>query len=306
MFAYVLKRLLSTLPVLFGISLIVFILLRSLPGDPAQVRAGELATQENVEAMRAEWGLDKPIYVQYGIFLRNLVRLDLGKSARTDQPVLVEIWSRLPNTVLLAVVSIALACLLGIPAGIFSAVKRYTPADYVVMVLALFGISMPVFWLGLMLIILFAVKLHWLPAGGIGSFRHVILPAFTLAVFSIAFIARMTRSSMLEVMSQDYVTTARSKGLLEKVVILKHALRNAFIPVITVIGLQFGSLLGGAILTETVYAWPGIGRLIVDSIQARDYNMVQGIVLVFACLYIMVNLIVDILYAYIDPRIHYD
>jgi ABC-type dipeptide/oligopeptide/nickel transport system permease component len=306
MFQYVLKRLLSTLPVLFGISLIVFILLRSLPGDPAQVLAGELATQENVEAMRAEWGLDKPIYVQYGIFLRNLVRLDLGKSARTSQPVTTEIWSRLPNTVLLAVVSIILACLLGIPAGIFSAVKRYTPADYIVMVLALFGISMPVFWLGLMLIILFAVKLHWLPAGGIGSWRHVILPAFTLALFSIAFIARMTRSSMLEVMSQDYVTTARSKGLLEKVVILKHALRNAFIPVITVIGLQFGALLGGAVLTETVYAWPGIGRLIVDSIQARDYNMIQGIVLVFACLYILVNLIIDVLYAYIDPRIHYD
>jgi ABC-type dipeptide/oligopeptide/nickel transport system permease component len=234
------------------------------------------------------------------------VRLDLGKSARTSQPVTTEIWSRLPNTVLLAVVSIILACLLGIPAGIFSAVKRYTPADYIVMVLALFGISMPVFWLGLMLIILFAVKLHWLPAGGIGSWRHVILPAFTLALFSIAFIARMTRSSMLEVMSQDYVTTARSKGLLEKVVILKHALRNAFIPVITVIGLQFGALLGGAVLTETVYAWPGIGRLIVDSIQARDYNMIQGIVLVFACLYILVNLIIDVLYAYIDPRIHYD
>jgi peptide/nickel transport system permease protein len=306
MFQYVIKRLLSTLPVLVGISLIVFILLRSLPGDPAQVIAGELATQETVEAIRVQLGLDKPLYVQYAIFISNLARLNLGVSARTSQPVISEIWSRLPNTILLALVSTVLACLLGIPAGILSAVKHYSLTDYVVMVLALFGISMPVFWLGLMLIILFSVKLHLLPAGGIGTFSHIILPSFTLAIFSTAFIARMTRSSMMEVLGQEYIVTARSKGLLEKVVVLKHALRNAFIPIITVIGLQFGSLLGGAVLTETVFAWPGIGRLIVDSILARDYPMVQGIVLVFALLYIVVNLVVDILYAYIDPRIHYD
>ena len=306
MFQYVIKRLLSTLPVLVGISLIVFILLRSLPGDPAQVIAGELATQETVEAIRVQLGLDKPLYIQYAIFISNLARLNLGVSARTSQPVISEIWSRLPNTILLALVSTALACLLGIPAGIVSAVKHYSLTDYVVMVLALFGISMPVFWLGLMLIILFSVKLHLLPAGGIGTFSHIILPSFTLAIFSTAFIARMTRSSMMEVLGQEYIVTARSKGLLEKVVVLKHALRNAFIPIITVIGLQFGSLLGGAVLTETVFAWPGIGRLIVDSILARDYPMVQGIVLVFALLYIVVNLVVDILYAYIDPRIHYD
>jgi peptide/nickel transport system permease protein len=306
MFNYVIKRLLSTLPVLVGISLIIFILLRSLPGDPAQVIAGELATQETVEAIRVQLGLDKPLYVQYAIFMSNLIRLDLGKSARTSQPVTSEIWSRLPNTVLLAIVSIVLACILGIPAGILSSVKHYSLTDYVVMVLALFGISMPVFWLGLMLIIVFSVKLHLLPAGGIGTFSHIILPSFTLAIFSTAFIARMTRSSMMEVLGQDYIITARSKGLLEKIVILKHALRNAFIPIITVIGLQFGSLLGGAVLTETVFAWPGIGRLIVDSILARDYPVVQGVVLIFALLYILVNLIVDILYAYIDPRIHYD
>jgi len=306
MFNYVIKRLLSTLPVLVGISLIIFILLRSLPGDPAQVIAGELATQEAVEAIRVQLGLDKPLYIQYAIFMSNLIRLDLGKSARTSQPVLSEIWSRLPNTVLLAIVSIALACILGIPAGILSSVKHYSLTDYVVMVLALFGISMPVFWLGLMLIIVFSVKLHLLPAGGIGTFSHIILPSFTLAIFSTAFIARMTRSSMMEVLGQDYIITARSKGLLEKIVILKHALRNAFIPIITVIGLQFGSLLGGAVLTETVFAWPGIGRLIVDSILARDYPVVQGVVLIFALLYILVNLVVDILYAYIDPRIHYD
>jgi ABC-type dipeptide/oligopeptide/nickel transport system permease component len=306
MFNYVIKRLLSTLPVLVGISVIVFFLLRALPGDPAQVIAGELATQESVEAIRSQLGLDKPLYVQYAIFISSLAVLDLGKSARTGQPVISEIWSRLPNTILLAVISTGIACLLGIPAGIISAVKHYTMLDYGVMVLALFGISMPVFWLGLMFIIVFSVKFHLLPAGGIGTFWHLILPSLTLALFSTAFIARMTRSGMLEVMGQEFITTARSKGLLEKIVVLKHALRNAFIPIITVIGLQFGSLLGGAVLTETVFAWPGIGRLIVDSILARDYPMVQGIVLVFALLYILVNLTVDILYAYIDPRIHYD
>jgi peptide/nickel transport system permease protein len=306
MFNYVVKRLLSTLPVLVGISLIVFLLLRALPGDPAQVIAGELATKEAVEAIRTQLGLDKPLYVQYAIFMSSLAVLDLGKSARTGQSVISEIWARLPNTLLLAVVSTGIACLLGIPAGIISSVRHYTLLDYAVMVLALFGISMPVFWLGLMLIIVFSVKLHLLPAGGIGTLRHLILPSLTLAFFSTAFIARMTRSSMLEVMGQEFITTARSKGLLEKVVVLKHALRNAFIPIITVIGLQFGSLLGGAVLTETVFAWPGIGRLIVDSILARDYPMVQGVVLIFALLYILVNLIVDILYAYIDPRIHYD
>jgi ABC-type dipeptide/oligopeptide/nickel transport system permease component len=306
MFQYVIKRLVAIIPVLIGISLIVFFLLRALPGDPAQVIAGEMATQEAVENIRQQLGLDKPLYIQYAIFISRLVVLDLGKSARTGQPVIFEIWSRLPNTILLAVTSTFLACLLGIPAGVYSAVRFYTVSDYIVMVLALFGISMPVFWLGLMLIVIFSVKLHFLPAGGIGTFRHLILPSLALASFSTAFIARMTRSSMMEVMGQDYITTARSKGLLEKIVILKHALRNAFIPIVTVIGLQFGSLLGGAVLTETVFAWPGIGRLIVDSISARDYPMVQGVVLVFAVLYILVNLIVDVLYAYIDPRIHYD
>jgi peptide/nickel transport system permease protein len=306
MFQYVLKRLVSTIPVLIGISLVVFFLLRALPGDPAEVIAGEMATQKEVELIRSQLGLDKPLYIQYAIFVTKLAVLNLGKSTRTHEPVIVEILNRLPNTILLALIATAIACLWGIPVGIISAVKHYTLTDYVVMVLALFGISMPVFWLGLMLIVVFSVKLHLLPAGGIGSIRHVVLPAVTLAAFSTAFIARMTRSSMMEVMAQDYITTARSKGLTEKVIDLKHALRNAFIPIITVIGLQFGTLLGGAVLTETVFAWPGIGRLIVDSILARDYPMVQGTVLVFALLYIFVNLIVDILYAYIDPRIHYD
>jgi ABC-type dipeptide/oligopeptide/nickel transport system permease component len=207
---------------------------------------------------------------------------------------------------LLAVAAITLACLFGIPAGIISATRPYTWIDYLFTSMALFGISMPVFWLGLMLVVIFSVVLHWLPAGGTGSWKHIILPSFTLAAFVVAFITRMTRASMIEALSQDYTTTARSKGLEEKVVIVKHALKNALIPIITVVGLQFGLLLGGAVLTETVFAWPGIGRLIVDSILGRDYPVIQGTILIFGLLYILVNLVVDMIYAFIDPRIRYD
>ncbi|MCJ7704264.1 MAG: ABC transporter permease [Desulfobacterales bacterium] len=306
MFQYILKRLLSTLPVLLGISLLLFFMLRMLPGDPAQVLAGQMASQEDIKIIRHQLGLDRPIFVQYGLFLSRLAKLDLGRSARTQNPVIKEIWARLPNTVLLAVTAITLACLFGIPAGIISAVRPYTWIDYLFTSMALFGISMPVFWLGLMLIVIFSLVLHWLPAGGIGSWKHVILPSFTLAAFVVAFITRMTRASMIEALSQDYTTTARSKGLKEKVVIVKHALKNALIPIITVVGLQFGLLLGGAVLTETVFAWPGIGRLIVDSILARDYPVIQGTILIFGLFYILVNLFVDITYAFIDPRIRYD
>jgi len=305
MFQYILKRLLSTLPVLLGISLLLFFMLRMLPGDPAQVLAGQMASQEDIKNIRQQLGLDKPIFVQYGIFLSRLAKLDLGRSARTQSPVIKEIWARLPNTVLLAVTAITLACLFGIPAGIISAVRPYTWIDYLFTSMALFGISMPVFWLGLMLIVIFSLVLHWLPAGGIGSWKHVILPSFTLAAFVVAFITRITRASMIETLSQDYTTTARSKGLKEQVVIVKHALKNALIPIITVVGLQFGLLLGGAVLTETVFAWPGLGRLIVDSILARDYPVIQGTILIFGLLYILVNLVVDLLYAFIDPRIRY-
>lgn len=306
MLQYVFKRLLSTVPVLIGISLLLFFMLRMLPGDPAQVLAGQMATPEEVELIRHQLGLDRPIHIQYAFFLSRLSRFDLGRSARTQNPVIEEIWARLPNTALLAVIAIILACLFGIPAGIISAVRPYTWIDYLVTSMALFGISMPVFWLGLMLVVVFSVMLHWLPAGGTGTWKHVVLPSITLAAFCVAFIARMTRSTMIEVLSQDYTTTARSKGLKEKVVIIKHALRNALIPIITVIGLQFGLLLGGAVLTETVFAWPGLGRLIVDSILARDYPVIQGTILIFALLYILVNLVVDLLYAYVDPRIRYD
>jgi len=305
MFQYVLKRLLSTLPVLLGISLLLFFMLRMLPGDPAQVLAGQMASPEDIKIIRHQLGLDKPIFVQYGLFLSRLAKLDLGRSARTQNPVIKEIWARLPNTMLLALAAISLACLFGIPAGIISAVRPYTWIDYLFTSMALFGISMPVFWLGLMLVVIFSIMLQWLPAGGTGSWKHMVLPSFTLAAFVVAFITRITRASMIETLSQDYTTTARSKGLKEQVVIVKHALKNALIPIITVVGLQFGLLLGGAVLTETVFAWPGLGRLIVDSILARDYPVIQGTILIFGLLYILVNLVVDLLYAYIDPRIRY-
>lgn len=306
MLHYIAKRLLFTIPVLIGISLLLFFMLRMLPGDPAQVLAGQMATPEEIQTIRQQLGLDRPIHIQYASFLGRLARFDLGLSARTQNPVIQEIWARLPNTILLALTAISLACLFGIPAGILSAVRPYSWIDYIVTIGALFGISMPVFWLGLMLVVLFSVILKWLPAGGTGSWQHVILPSITLASFVIAFIARMTRATMLEALSQDYTTTARSKGLTEKTVIIKHALRNALIPIITVVGLQFGLLLGGAVLTETVFAWPGLGRLIVDSILARDYSMIQGTILIFGLLYTLVNLAVDLIYAFVDPRIRYD
>jgi len=306
MLNYVIKRLFSMIPVLVGISILLFFMLRMLPGDPAQVLAGQMASPEEIETIRKQLGLDRPVYEQYLSYLGRLVRLDLGRSARTQNPVIEEIWARLPNTALLAVVAIGLACLFGIPAGVISAVRPYTWVDYAVTMGALFGISMPVFWLGLMLVVVFAVVLRWLPAGGTGSWQHVVLPSVTLASFVVAFIARMTRSTMLETLSMDYISTARSKGLKEEVVVIKHALRNALIPIVTVVGLQFGLLLGGAVLTETVFAWPGIGRLIVDSILARDYPVIQGTILIFGLLYILVNLAVDILYVVIDPRIRYE
>jgi peptide/nickel transport system permease protein/oligopeptide transport system permease protein len=256
--------------------------------------------------MRTQLGLDQPVYKQYAKFLFRLVQFDLGTSTRTQYPVAKEIAPRLLNTVILAVAATVLACLLGIPAGIVAAVKPYTPMDMVVTALALFGMSMPAFWLGLMLIIIFSVKIKLLPVGGSGGFEYLILPAITLAAYLLASIARNTRSAMMEVLAQDYITTARSKGVREKMVIIRHALKNSFIPVITVIGLQFGSLLGGTVLTETVFAWPGLGRLLISSILARDYPVIQGAILIFALLFVVTNIIVDMLYAYFDPRVRYE
>jgi len=306
MLAYLVRRLLRIIPTLFGILLIVFLMIRLVPGDPARIMAGEQATAEDVENLRRQLGLDKPIHTQFLIYLASLLQGDLGISLRTRQPVMSEILTRFPATLELSVAGMFVSILIGVPAGVISAVRRYSISDNIAMLIALFGLCTPAFWLGLMLILLFSVTLGWLPAAERGGIEHLILPAITVGMVSTAIITRQTRSSMLEVITQDYITTARAKGNPEKVVILKHALKNALIPVVTIAGLQFGTLLGGAILTETVFAWPGIGRLLVDSIFARDYPVVQGVVLFFSLSFVLVNLFVDILYAYLDPRIVYD
>jgi len=302
---YIAQRLIAAAITLLGVSLVVFLLLHLLPGDPARIIAGLLASEEDVAHLRTELGLDQPLVLQYLNFLGNLLHGDLGHSVRTRQPVLDEVLARLPATIQLAVISMVVAGWLGILAGVLAATRPDSLFDYLTSLGTLFGVSMPVYWLGLMLITLFAVQWQLVPAAGNDQPTSWILPSLTLAAFSVALIARMTRSSMLEVLHQDYVRTAWAKGLAERGVIFRHALKNAFIPVLTVLGLQFGALLGGAVLTESVFAWPGIGRLMVDSIFARDYPVVQGVVLVFATMFILLNLVVDVLYAYLDPRIHY-
>jgi peptide/nickel transport system permease protein/oligopeptide transport system permease protein len=290
---------------LLVISSVIFLMIRLLPGDPARVIAGEMATERDVALLRTRLNLDKPLTVQYGIFLRELAHGNLGTSARTQLPVIEEILARLPRTIRLATVSMLIATLLGVPAGLAAAFRRYSLFDLLVSFGTLCGVSMPVYWLGLMLIVLFAVKLGWLPAAGADSLSSVILPGVTLAMYSIGLITRMTRASTLDVLCQDYIRTARAKGLPGSALVYRHVLRNVLIPVITTVGLQFGALLGGAVLTESVFGWPGMGLLLVDSIFSRDYPMIQGIVLVFSALVISMNVLVDLLYGYIDPRIRY-
>ena len=305
MIQFTLRRLLLAGPTLLGVTLVVFAMVRLLPGDPAATMAGVHATQEMVERVRRDLGLDQPIHVQYARFMGGLLRGDLGRSIRTGRPVVSEIWERFIPTLELTAASLLLATVLGVAAGIISASRPYSLFDYGSMMAALVGISVPVFWLGLMLMLLFSVKLGWLPAAGRGTLAHLILPAVTLAANSMALIARFTRSTMLEVIRQDYVSTARAKGLRESTVVVRHAFRNALIPVITIIGLRFGTLLSGAVLTETVFAWPGVGRLMVDSILARDYPVVQGAVLMVAGSFVLINLVVDLLYAVVNPRVRY-
>jgi ABC-type dipeptide/oligopeptide/nickel transport system permease component len=302
---YLVQRFVASVVTLLGVSLIVFLMLRLLPGDPARIIAGLLATEEDVARIQRDLGLDRPLTVQYAIFVGRLARGNLGVSARTSQPVVQELRPRLAYTLRLALVSAGLAAALGVLAGTLAATRPYSGFDYTLSLATLFGVSMPVYWLGLMLIIVFAIHLNWLPAAGSEGAASIILPALTLAAFSVALIARMTRSSMLEVLRQDFVRTARAKGLGERLIVARHALKNALIPIVTVIGLQFGALLGGAVLTESVFGWPGMGQLLVESIFSRDYPMVQGIVLVFSALFILTNLLVDLCYAVIDPRIHY-
>lgn len=306
MLSYVIRRLLLVVPTLLGVTLIVFSMVRLIPGDPAIAIAGEHASAETISAIRERLGLDRPLPVQYMIFLGNLLRGDFGTSAWTGRPVSVELWGRFRNTIELTSASMLIALVVGLVAGTISATRQYSFFDYISMVGAMIGVSVPVFWLGLILMLLFSVYLGWLPAMGRGTIAHLILPAIALGTGSAAIIARMTRSSVLEVFHQDYVRTARAKGVREQIVIFKHTMRNALIPVVTVLGLQFGTLLGGAVLTETVFAWPGMGRLIVEAIFARDYPLVQGGVLLAASAFVFVNLAVDLLYSLIDPRVRYD
>ncbi|NEO29093.1 MAG: ABC transporter permease [Symploca sp. SIO3C6] len=333
---YITKRLLNLLPVLLGITLLVFTLLHLIPGDPASVMLGERATPEQVEALREQLGLNQPLPLQYLTFLSNLLRFDFGTSIISGIPIAEEIKTRWPATFELSTAAMLIAIILGIPAGVLAAVRKNSLWDNLTMSGSLLGVSMPVYWLGLLLIYLFTVNLNWLPPSGrisieeglnlqvftgfylldtllefkitafIDVLSHLILPALTLATIPLAIIARITRSAMLEVLSQDYIRTARAKGVLERWVIFAHALKNALLPIVTIIGLQFGKLLGGAILTETIFSWPGIGSWIYEGILARDYPVVQGGVVFVAVIFVLINLLVDISYALLDPRISID
>jgi peptide/nickel transport system permease protein len=328
---YISRRLFHLLLIMVGVSVLVFLMLRMIPGDPARLLLGEYASPDELARLRTQLGLDQSYLTQYAIYIKNLLLGDFGKSVRTGAPIANEIGARLLATIELSLAAMVIATLLGIAAGVVSSVKQYTLLDYGSMFLALIGVSMPIFWLGLMLMYLLSVKFPILPmmgritmgleappvtglvvidtliAGQLGAFwdslRHLILPSFTLATIPMAIVARITRSSMLEVLNKDYVRTARAKGLDEIIVILRHALRNAFLPVVTVLGLNLGLLLGGAVLTETIFSWPGLGRYVVDSLMARDYAAVQSCILIFAAVMALINLVVDLVYVLLDPRI---
>jgi len=347
---YIIRRLISVIPTLLGVTFVIFMFQRLIPGDPAVAMLGEHATEENVQRIREQFGLNRPLFLdrdalangdlrgffdtQYLRYLGRLVRLDLGNSIHRRIPVAETLAIRFPATIELALLSMTIAILVGIPVGIASASRRNTLLDGTTMIGSLVGVSMPIFWLGLMEIMLFSVFLQWLPSGGrlstgieveaitnlvlfdslitgnipafIDAFKHIILPALALATIPTAIIARMTRSSILDVLQEDYIRTANAKGLAERVVLFRHALKNAFLPVITIIGIQTGTLLAGAVLTETIFSWPGIGKWVYDSILARDYPIVQGGTLLIAIIFVVVNLLVDISYAVLDPRIRYD
>jgi peptide/nickel transport system permease protein len=302
---YVGRRLLAAIPTLWGVATAVFIMARLLPGDPASLRLGVFANQEQVDILRQQLGLDQPLPVQYLDFLGGLARLDLGTSVKFGDPVAVEIGSRLPYTAELALVALGIAVVLGVAGGTVAALRRNSLVDLAISAVSVLGISMPTYWLGLMLIVVMGVQLRLLPIAGADSPSSVILPGFTLGLVAVGLIARMTRSSLLEVLGQDYVRTARAKGVAPARVVVVHALRNALVPILTAIGLQLGALMGGAVITESVFGWPGVGRLLLDSISARDYPMIQGLVLLFAVTYIVVNLLVDLLYVVVDPRVRY-
>jgi glutathione transport system permease protein len=303
--AYVVRRVLASIPVLFLVVTGVFFAFQLIPGDPARAFLGPEASLDTVEAMRRELGLDKPVPIQYLTYLRRLVHFDFGKSISTRRLVVQELGDPFMETIKLSFASIVFATVVGAVLGTIAAVKQGTFWDHVSSVIALLGISIPVFWLGLLMMYFFSVQLRILPSAGNDSWRHYFMPTFSLAVFSLAFIARMTRSSLLEVIRQDYVRTARAKGLSEFVVVVSHALRNALLPVVIVVGLRFGYMLGGAVVTEQVFAWPGLGRLLVSAVGQRDIPLIQGILLLFATSFVVVNLTVDLLYGVLDPQIRY-
>jgi peptide/nickel transport system permease protein len=331
MLAYVIRRLLILIPTLLGVSVIVFLMLHMTPGDPAELLLGERATEASLAQMREHLGLNEPLHVQYGLFLKRLLKGDLGETIWTRQKVWVEVKQRFPATIELSIVALSISCFFGVILGIISATKQYSIVDYISMLGALAGVSMPIFWLGLVFMLIFSLNLGWLPLSGrlsigvdlevITNFYildailtrnwaalrdavwHIIMPAVTLSTIPTAIVARMTRSAMLDVLRQDYIKTAKAKGLSNLNVIFKHALRNALIPVVTTIGLQFGVLLGGAILTETIFAWPGVGKWMYDAVMQRDYMVIQGGTLLIAGVFVLINLCVDVLYAVINPRI---
>lgn len=303
MLKYIIKRLVSLLPVILGVTLIVFLIMQLAPGDPARLILGEMATQEQVDNLREEMGLNDNIIVRYINYMINFFRGDMGQSYVKHVPVSQEIMTRFPNTVSLAVIAALLTVVLAVPLGIIAAVKQNTLTDNVISVVTLIGLSMPVFWLALLLILQFSLKLGWFPVSGSSSLNSYVLPAFCLAFVNMSTVARTTRSSMLETIRQDYVRTARAKGVARNDVINKHAFRNALIPTITVIGIQMSQLLGGSVLVETVFAWPGLGRLLVDSINSRDTPMVLGCIILLTIVFSILNLIIDLLYAVADPQI---
>ena len=331
MLAHIIRRVLLLFPTLLGISIIIFLMMHITPGDPAELLLGERATEPALVALREHLGLNKPLYVQYGMFLKRLMKGDLGETIWTRQKVWTEVKQRFPATIELSIAAMLISSLLGVILGIISATKQYSLFDYLSMLGALVGVSMPIFWLGLILMLLFSLNLGWFPMSGrlsvsielskITNFYildalltknwaalkdalwHLTLPAITLSTIPMAIVARMTRSSMLEVLRQDYIKTAKAKGLPPLMVIMKHAFRNALIPVITVIGLMFGILMAGAILTETIFAWPGVGKWLYDAVLQRDYMDIQGGTLIVAAIFVLINLVVDILYAVINPKI---
>lgn len=300
---FLLKRLLLLIPTIWGVVTVVFLLIHLVPGDPVEIMLGENAMAADKAKLRHELGLDKPLGEQYVDYLENLCKLDLGESIFYHEPVAKVIGERYPATLSLAIIAMIVAVFLSIPPGIYAAVKKYSFWDNTTLVLSLIGVSLPNFFLGPLLILLFALKLGWLPVSGMSGWDSYILPSITLGTALAAILTRMTRSSLLSTLNQAYVTTARAKGVPEFKVIVKHALRNAMIPVVTIMGLQFGALLSGAVITETIFSWPGIGRLLIDAINTRDYPLVQGVVLIIALSYVIVNTLVDLTYTFIDPRV---